>query len=222
VIADLRRRLGEVLSGCSRITRKQEVTVCTDRVMFGDDPLGIRRPPDPRIGCSVNLTRQRHRKREQCLGIEGVCGLSAQKLSFPAALAGKPAVCVFGFSKEAGDRTKEWMARLSKEGINAWSVANLEGAPAPVRGMIRSSMRNGTPHCPGCLLRRVAEQPGFPSTSQSDQGSSINPEEIYDARDHADCLISVGLPRCSRPNPNHLHRTAWNVLHYYAERLHAA
>jgi hypothetical protein len=52
---------------------------------------------------------------------------------------------VFGFSKEAGDRTKEWMARLSKDDVNAWSVANLEGAPALVRGMIRSSMRKGTP-----------------------------------------------------------------------------
>jgi hypothetical protein len=71
--------------------------------------------------------------------------LAGQKLSFPAALVGKPAVCVFGFSKEAGDRTKEWMVRLSKDGVNAWSVANLEGAPALVRGMIRSSMRKGTP-----------------------------------------------------------------------------
>lgn len=71
--------------------------------------------------------------------------LTGQKLEFPTALAGKPAVCVFGFSKEAGDRTKVWMTRLSQDGINAWSVANLESAPALVRGMIRSSMRKGTP-----------------------------------------------------------------------------
>jgi hypothetical protein len=31
--------------------------------------------------------------------------LTGAKVSFPTALAGKPAVCVFGFSKEAGDRT---------------------------------------------------------------------------------------------------------------------
>jgi hypothetical protein len=61
------------------------------------------------------------------------------------ALAGKPAVCVFGFSKEAGDRAKDWMVRLSADGVNVWSVAELEGAPALVRGMIRSSMRKGTP-----------------------------------------------------------------------------
>ncbi len=71
--------------------------------------------------------------------------LSGQKLSFPAALAGKPAVCVFGFSREAGDRTKDWMTLLSKDGVNAWSIANLESAPGLVRGMIRSSMRKGTP-----------------------------------------------------------------------------
>jgi hypothetical protein len=71
--------------------------------------------------------------------------LAGQKMEFPTALAGKPAVCVFGFSREAGDRTKLWMTRLSQDGINSWSVANLEGAPALVRGMIRSSMRKGTP-----------------------------------------------------------------------------
>jgi hypothetical protein len=71
--------------------------------------------------------------------------LSGQKLEFPAALAGKPAVCVFGFSKEAGDKTKVWMSRLSQDGINAWTIADLEGAPTLVRPMIRSSMRKGTP-----------------------------------------------------------------------------
>jgi len=52
--------------------------------------------------------------------------------------------CVFGFTKVPGEQTKAWMARLSQDGVNAWSVANLEGAPAFVRGMIRSSMRKGT------------------------------------------------------------------------------
>ena len=71
--------------------------------------------------------------------------LSGQKLEFPTALAGKPAVCVFGFSKEAGDLSKLWMTQLYEEGISAWSVANLEKAPALVRGMIRGSMRKATP-----------------------------------------------------------------------------
>ena len=64
---------------------------------------------------------------------------------FPTALAGKPAVCVFGFTKEAGDKTKAWMTSLNDAGIPAWSIAELESAPALVRGMIRSSMRKGTP-----------------------------------------------------------------------------
>jgi len=71
--------------------------------------------------------------------------LTGAKVSFPTALAGKPAVCVFGFSKEAGDRTKEWMARLSRDGVNAYSIANLEAAPGFVRGMIRGAMRKETP-----------------------------------------------------------------------------
>ncbi|HEY3836701.1 MAG TPA: hypothetical protein VGL72_09020 [Bryobacteraceae bacterium] len=71
--------------------------------------------------------------------------LSGGKLQFPTALAGRPAVCVLGFSKEAGDLTKTWITHLADDGINAWSVANLEKAPAFVRGMIRGSMRKGTP-----------------------------------------------------------------------------
>ncbi len=71
--------------------------------------------------------------------------LSGQKLEFPTALAGKTAVCVFGFSKEAGDRSKVWMTRLTQDGINAWSIANLEKAPSMIRGMIRGSMRKATP-----------------------------------------------------------------------------
>lgn len=71
--------------------------------------------------------------------------LAGGKLEFPTALAGKPVVCIFGFSKEAGDKTKVWMSKLNESGVNAWSVAELEAAPALVRGMIRSSMRKGTP-----------------------------------------------------------------------------
>jgi hypothetical protein len=70
--------------------------------------------------------------------------LNGQQIDFPAALQGKVSVCVFGFSKTAGDRAKAWMTRLEKEGLGAWSVADLEGAPLLVRGMIKGSMRKGT------------------------------------------------------------------------------
>jgi hypothetical protein len=71
--------------------------------------------------------------------------LSGRKISFPTVLGGKPAICIFGFSKEAGDRTKEWMSHFQQDGVEAWSIANLEAAPAFVRGMIRGSMRKDTP-----------------------------------------------------------------------------
>jgi hypothetical protein len=79
------------------------------------------------------------------LPVTSVESLAGQKIMFPAGLVGKPAVCVFGFSQDAGDKTKEWMKRLYQDEVNAWSVANLERAPSLVRGMIKSGMRKGTP-----------------------------------------------------------------------------
>jgi hypothetical protein len=70
--------------------------------------------------------------------------LNGQQIEFPAVLRDKLSVCVFGFNKTAGDRAKTWMTRLEKEGIEAWSVVDLESAPSFVRGMIKSSMRKGT------------------------------------------------------------------------------
>jgi hypothetical protein len=96
--------------------------------------------------------------------------LAGQKLEFPTAIVGKSSVCVFGFTKEAGDRTKAWMARLNQDGMNSWSIANLEGAPALVRGMIRSSMRKGTP---APLLERsliLTKDEGLETRSGSETG----------------------------------------------------
>jgi hypothetical protein len=71
--------------------------------------------------------------------------LDGRKVSFPALLAGQPAVCVFSFSREAGEKTRAWMEPLVKANANAYSVANLEAAPRLVRGLIRRGMRSGTP-----------------------------------------------------------------------------
>jgi hypothetical protein len=71
--------------------------------------------------------------------------LTGRKLDFPKALAGQPVVCVFSFSKEAGEKTNEWMKPLLAAGINAYSVAHLEGAPRLVRGLIRGGMRKSMP-----------------------------------------------------------------------------
>ena len=71
--------------------------------------------------------------------------LTGQKMQFPSALKGMPAVCVFSFSREATEKTRAWMTPLNQDGINVWSVVELEAAPAMVHGMIRSSMRKSTP-----------------------------------------------------------------------------
>ena len=71
--------------------------------------------------------------------------LDGRKISFPALLAGKPAVCVFSFSKEAGEKVQSWMEALVRANVDAYSVANLEAAPRLVRGMIRRGMRGGMP-----------------------------------------------------------------------------
>lgn len=67
--------------------------------------------------------------------------LAGKKAALPGVWAGRPAVVVWSFSREAGDGVKEWMTGLEKEGIQAWSVAMLEAAPRLIRPLIRSGMR---------------------------------------------------------------------------------
>ena len=71
--------------------------------------------------------------------------LSGLKIRFPDFLAGKQAVCVFSFSREAGESTRAWMDPLWKAGVDAYSIANLEAAPRLIRGMIRRGMKSGMP-----------------------------------------------------------------------------
>ena len=71
--------------------------------------------------------------------------LDGRKVSFPEMLAGKPAVCVFSFSREAGEKVQAWMEPLVKANAEAYSVAHLEAAPRLVRGMIRRGMRSAMP-----------------------------------------------------------------------------
>lgn len=67
--------------------------------------------------------------------------LAGKKTALPGVWAGRPAVVVWSFSREAGEGVKEWMAGLEREGIQAWSVAMLEAAPRLIRPLIRSGMR---------------------------------------------------------------------------------
>lgn len=67
--------------------------------------------------------------------------LAVKKAALPGVWAGRPAVVVWSFSREAGEGVKQWMGELEKEGLEAWSVAVLEAAPRFIRPMIRSGMR---------------------------------------------------------------------------------
>lgn len=71
--------------------------------------------------------------------------ISGKKMDFPAVLRGSIATCVFGFGNDSVDRVGVWLESLASDNINAWSVVNLETTPAGARGVLRMSMRVGTP-----------------------------------------------------------------------------
>jgi hypothetical protein len=71
--------------------------------------------------------------------------LDGKKVDFPAALRGSISVCVFGFGRETSDKVGVWLENLTADGVNAWSVVNIESTPAPARMVVRMTMRRGTP-----------------------------------------------------------------------------
>jgi len=71
--------------------------------------------------------------------------LDGKKLEFPTALRGSISTCVFGFGKDLSDKAGVWLESLTSDGINAWSVVNVETTPSVARSAIRISMRRGTP-----------------------------------------------------------------------------
>jgi hypothetical protein len=76
--------------------------------------------------------------------------LDGMDIVLPDAAAGKVTLLVFGASKKAGDRTGAWKDHFAADfGSNPhvayYSAALLESAPGLIRGMIRGSMRHGTP-----------------------------------------------------------------------------
>jgi hypothetical protein len=83
--------------------------------------------------------------RAQDLPVTTAETIDGKKLEFPATLRGSISTCVFGFGKGSSDKVGAWLESLTGDHINAWSVANLEIAPAIARSAIRISMRKGTP-----------------------------------------------------------------------------
>ncbi len=71
--------------------------------------------------------------------------LAGEKVTLPELWSGRPNVVIWGFSKEAGEGMRAWMAALEREDVNAWGAAMLERAPRLVRGMIRRGMRGDFP-----------------------------------------------------------------------------
>jgi hypothetical protein len=71
--------------------------------------------------------------------------INGKRVDFPGVMRGAIAACVFGFGKDSTDRVAVWLESLSGDNVNAWSVVNLESAPAVARGALRVSMRKGTP-----------------------------------------------------------------------------
>jgi hypothetical protein len=70
--------------------------------------------------------------------------LSGRKISLPAALEGKPAVLIIGFTRGSQTQTKAWSQRL-RDQFPAWSLAVLEDVPGLVRGIVARSIRKATP-----------------------------------------------------------------------------
>lgn len=69
--------------------------------------------------------------------------LSGKRVRLPEVFGAQPAVVVWSFSREAGEKTGAWMDLLERERIAAWSAAMLEAAPRLIRPMIRGGMKKG-------------------------------------------------------------------------------
>jgi len=76
--------------------------------------------------------------------------LSGKKILLPDDARGKIALLAIGFSRKGGNATRAWSDRFKNEfgadpRFAVYPLAELEGAPRFVRGMIVGSMRKGTP-----------------------------------------------------------------------------
>ena len=68
----------------------------------------------------------------------------------PGATQGKIAFLTITFSKKAGEHSRRWNERFSKDerlaaNVTNYSIAMLEGVPRLLRGMVRLSIKQGVP-----------------------------------------------------------------------------
>ncbi len=74
--------------------------------------------------------------------------LTGKAMELPAAALGQPAVVVFSFSKAAGNDSRSWSERLSKDFANAvpiYTIIELESVPKLFRGMALSGIKSSMP-----------------------------------------------------------------------------
>jgi len=73
--------------------------------------------------------------------------LSGDAVELPSEARGRRAVILFSFSREGGQRAKDWIQHLSLEipGVSIYSVVFLETVPGPFRGVVASGIKSRTP-----------------------------------------------------------------------------
>jgi len=76
--------------------------------------------------------------------------LSGQELVLPDAGHGHVALILFGFSKESGKYCKTWGTRFVQDytkdpKVEAFTVAEMQGIPGFIKGMVVGSIRRDTP-----------------------------------------------------------------------------
>jgi hypothetical protein len=81
----------------------------------------------------------------QTLPSEQAESLNGKKVEFPAAIRGAVSVVVFGFDRDSNDKITVWLESLTADGVNAWTVANLENVTLLARPAVRMNLRKGVP-----------------------------------------------------------------------------
>jgi hypothetical protein len=75
--------------------------------------------------------------------------LSGKRIVLADKVRGHAVVLVAGFSHEAGNGTGAWVRAIHADpalaGVSVYEIAEIEGAPSLIRGMIRSGMKKGVP-----------------------------------------------------------------------------
>jgi ATP10 protein len=74
--------------------------------------------------------------------------LTGKSMALPAAARGEPALVVFSFSKAAGNDSRSWSQRLSRDfaaAVPIYTIIELESVPKLFRGMALSGIKGSIP-----------------------------------------------------------------------------